>query len=119
MNIWLPYVLISNLLLPEPLVNLMWVGFLPRKWQAPYCLWRRGFKNYNESVCLPSYRQLSVPLRRYFRRGRIAFPSMAAYGFPAQLDFVCRLIERISPLAAAVLAIFPTHLVLATHPRRE
>lgn len=105
-----------NLLLPEPHVKLMWVGFIPRKWQARYCFWRRGFKNYDRSVCLPSYAVLSRSLRRHFARGRIAFPSMDAYGFPQQLDVVCRVIERTPLLAPTVLAIFPTHLVLATHP---
>jgi SAM-dependent methyltransferase len=108
-----------NLLLPEPHVKLMWVGFIPRKWQARYCLWRRGFRNYDRSVCLPSYVTLSRPLARYFAGGRIAFPSMGAYGFPPQLDIVCRLIEHIPLLAPTVLAIFPTHLVLATQPKAD
>lgn len=107
-----------NLLLPEPHVKLMWVGFLPRRWQASYCRWRRGFQNYDRSVCLPSYLTLSRPLSRYFTRGRVAFPSMDAYGYPKQLDAVFRLIERIPLVRPMVLSVFPTHLVLATQPRR-
>ena len=94
---------------------MLWgVGLLPRPLQARYVLWRRGFRGYGQSVYLPSYRELAHALRRGFGAGgRIVFPGVDAYGFPAALDRLLRLIERVPPLAWTLLQIFPTFLALA------
>ena len=103
-----------NLLRPEPHVMLWGVGFLPRRLMGRYVMWRRGFRGYDRSVHLPSHRELRRALDRAFAAGgRILFPGVDAYGFPARFDDVFRTIERITPLAWMLLQIFPVHLVVA------
>jgi SAM-dependent methyltransferase len=107
-----------NLLRPEPHVLLWGIGFLPRSLMGRYALWRRGFRGYDRSVHLLSYRELRRALDRSFGAGgRVLFPGMDAYGFPERFDPVFRLIERVPPLAWGLLQIFPLHLVVAERGR--
>jgi SAM-dependent methyltransferase len=106
-----------NLLRPEPHVKLWLLGVLPRRWQAPYAKWRRGFANYDKSVCLPSYRRLSRALRESWGdECGVIFPGMSAYDMPAALDRVLAWLEPRRWLAAPLLAIFPVHLAVARRP---
>jgi SAM-dependent methyltransferase len=52
-------------LAPEPRVRLWGVGFLPRRWQAPYVRWRRKTPF---EVQLPSFWSLDRMTRRHFPR---------------------------------------------------
>jgi SAM-dependent methyltransferase len=103
-----------NLLRPEPHVKLWLLGLLPRRWQAPYAKWRRGFVNYDQSVCLPSYSRLRRALRSSWgEECGVIFPGMSAYDMPAAIDRVLAWLEPRRWLAVPLLAIFPVHLAVA------
>lgn len=103
-----------NLLRPEPHVRLWLVGCLPRALQGRYVLWRRRFRRWDEHTLLPSWRELRRAMRSGLRAGgRVVFPGVRAYGFPAGLDRVLRALERLGPLALPLLWIFPSHLAIA------
>lgn len=99
---------------PEPHVNLMWVGFLPRRYMEPYVRMRRGI-GYGGKYLL-SCRQLRDAVERSFGGSfRIVLPDIEAY-WPGAPEPVRRLIERIhgkEPLERAALYGFPTHIALA------
>jgi SAM-dependent methyltransferase len=103
-----------NLLRPEPHVKLWLLGSLPRRLQAPYARWRRGFANYDQSVCLPSYRRLRRALKASWGEDcGVIFPGMSAYDMPVALDRVLAWLEPRHWLAVPLLAIFPVHLAVA------
>jgi ubiquinone/menaquinone biosynthesis C-methylase UbiE len=107
-----------NILRPEPHVQLWGVGLLPRKWQAPYVMWRRNFKNYDRSVHLKSYRQLLSALRKKLGpESTIEFPSAVAFGFSKRIDDVLNLIKRVPPLKAMLLWIFPVFVAVGRRSR--
>lgn len=103
-----------NMMRPEPHVRLWFSGFLPRALQGRYARWRRQFHGYDEHCRLPSWRELSRALRRGFGvGGRVVFPGVEVYGFPAALDRVLRILERLGPLSLPLLWVFPSHLAIA------
>lgn len=103
-----------DLLRPEPHVLLHGVGFLPRGWQGRYVRWRRGDVDYEGFVRLLSYRELRGALRRWFgSESRVVAPKVAFYGFPAGLDRLLAVVERIPVVRDLMLTVFPAHLALA------
>ena len=102
-----------NMLRPEPHVKIWFLGFLPRRWQAPYARWRRGFIGYDRGTNLPSYWELRGALRRGIGSGgQVTFPDVATFGFSLKLGRVLEVIERIPPVAIPLLWIFPSHLAI-------
>ncbi|MGH7539803.1 MAG: class I SAM-dependent methyltransferase [Gemmatimonadota bacterium] len=102
-----------NMLRPEPHVKLWFLGFLPRRWQAPYARWRRSFVGYDRGTKLPSYWELRGALRDGIGRdSQVTFPDAAAFGFSPKLGRILDVVERISPIAAPLLWIFPSHLAV-------
>jgi SAM-dependent methyltransferase len=101
-----------DLFMPEPHVQLRWVGYLPRRWAPRYVRWRL---NVDYSVTwLLSYFDLRAALRAHFGASwRIVFPLVVAYGQPPWLDRWLRRIERVPLLRTLLLLVFPSHLVLA------
>jgi ubiquinone/menaquinone biosynthesis C-methylase UbiE len=102
-----------NAMRPEPHVKLWFLGYLPRIWQAPYAKWRRNFDGYDRSVRLPSLGELSRAIRDGIGTDSVVtFPSVAVYGFSANLDGILRRIEKIPLVSTMCLWIFPAHLAL-------
>ncbi|MGH6895216.1 MAG: methyltransferase domain-containing protein [Geminicoccaceae bacterium] len=102
-----------NMLRPEPHVKLWFVGFLPRRWQAPYARWRRSFIGYDKGTKLPSYWELRGALRTGIGNdSQVTFPDVATFGFSPKLGQVLDVIERIPPVAVPLLWIFPSHLAV-------
>jgi SAM-dependent methyltransferase len=101
-----------DLFFPEPHVGLRWVGFLPRRWMAPYVRWRRGV-SYHHTHLL-SYGDLRDGLRTAFGpEWRILLPGVSAYGASARAE---RLLERVSRMGfvrRALTRLSPTYLALA------
>ncbi len=99
-------------LFPEPHAKLRWVGFLPRRLQARYV---RKFRNIPYSTTrLLSLGELQRLARRAFgRSARVVFPFVSAYGQSSRWNRIIELIERIPAIRTAMLAIFPSHLLLA------
>ena len=109
-----------NMLRPEPHVKLWFLGFLPRRWQAPYARWRRDFIGYDRGTNLPSYWELRGALRRGIGSGgQVTFPDVATFGFSPKLGRVLDVIERIPPVAVPLLWIFPSHLAVGRPGRRQ
>jgi len=100
-----------DLFFREPHVQLRWVGFLPRRWMAPYV--RRRIGHEYDHTHLLSYRELNRALSSAFGRDwRIVMPLAEAYGFSARLG---RWVESLSgsPLAGILAWFAPTHIVIA------
>jgi SAM-dependent methyltransferase len=102
-----------NLLRPEPHVRLWFVGFLPRRLQGRWVLWRRRFRGYDETVRLPSWRELRRALARVGGEARVVFPGVEPYGLPPSVDRVLGAAERLGPLALPLLWVFPVLLAIA------
>lgn len=101
-----------DILTPEPHTNLRLVGFLPRHIAPRYVKWRTN-REYNDTWLL-SYGDLQSAFKRHFGANtRILFPHVAAYGYPAKIDTIIQLVERLGPFATAALHVFPSHLVVA------
>ncbi len=107
-----------NMLRPEPHVGLWFVGFLPRRWQAPYVRWRRGFRGYDRSVRLPSLAELRRAGRRHFGSGaNTSLADLRLYGFGRKAERFAEAIRRMPFLSTLVASVFPAHMVLARKPR--
>lgn len=102
-----------NLLRPEPHVRLWLVGFLPRGLQGRYVRWRRRFHGYEETVRLPSWRELRAAARRIDGDARVVFPGVEPYGLPGWVDGVLRGVERLGSVGLPLLWVFPAHLAIA------
>ena len=102
-----------NALRAEPHVKLWFLGFLPRRWQAPYARWRRDFIGYAQSTRLPSYWELRTALRAGLGSdSQVTFPDVATFGFPPKLGRILDVIERFPPVAVPLLWMFPSHLAM-------
>ncbi len=101
-----------DLFCPEPHARLRWVGFLPRRLQPWYV---RKLRNVSySSTHLLSLCELQRFARRAFgRSARAVFPSVSAYGQSSHWDWLIELVERIPVIRTAILAVFPSHLLLA------
>lgn len=107
-----------NMLRPEPHVQLWGVGLLPRKWQAPYVMWRRQFAGYDKSVHLKSYWQLRREMtRRLGAESTIEFPKAVTFGFSKRIDDVLSVINRLPPLRVMLLVIFPVFIAVGRRSR--
>lgn len=102
-----------DLLRPEPHVRLWFVGFLPRRLQGRWVLWRRRFRGYAETVRLPSWLELRRALRRIGGESLVLFPGVEPHGLPPAVDRLLRAVERLGPLALPLLRVFPAHLAIA------
>lgn len=103
-----------DLLRPEPHVMLRGVGSLPRGLQGWYVRWRRGIDDYENTVRLLSFSELRRALRRHFGpRSRVVFPKVAYYGYPATLDSLLCMLEKLPVLSKLALMAFPAHLAVA------
>ncbi len=103
-----------DIFLPEPHTHLRGVGFLPRSFAKKYAKWRTN--NDYEDVCLLSFWQLKRAFQRYFGGDfRIIFPDINAYGYSGKSsNQIISRIEKIPLLNTAILALFPSHLVIAS-----
>ncbi|MCP4535520.1 MAG: methyltransferase domain-containing protein [Chloroflexi bacterium] len=101
-----------DLFFPEPHAQLRWVGFLPRRLQSWYV---RKFRNIPYSTTqLLSLGELQRLARRAFgKSARVVFPFVSAYGQSSRWDKMIKRLERIPVIREAMLAIFPSHLLLA------
>lgn len=101
-----------DLFLPEPHARLRWVGLWPRRWQ-PWYVWRLRKMPYDLTYLL-SLRQLWRFARAAFGRSvRILFPLSAAYGRSGRVDGLIERLNRLPWLKWPLLAIFPSHLLIA------
>ncbi len=100
-----------DLFFPEPHVELRWVGFLPRRWMAPYVRWRVGV-SYDHTHLL-SFGDLQRALQAVFgREWRIVIPE-TSYDDSASEERKTGCARRIAPLYAILMRLLPTHLALA------
>jgi ubiquinone/menaquinone biosynthesis C-methylase UbiE len=101
-----------DLFFPEPHAKLRWVGFFPR-WLQPWYV--RKFRDIPYSTTqLLSLGELQGLARRAFgKSARVVFPFVSAYGQSPRWDEMIDLVERIPAIRTAVLAVFPSHLLLA------
>lgn len=101
-----------DLFFPEPHVNIRWLGYFPRHLQ-PWVVKRLRRLPYT-SVHMLSLREL----RRYSDRAFgdsviVTFPLVSTYNRSNRWNMVVKFIGRIPLVRTVVLAIFPTHLLLA------
>jgi ubiquinone/menaquinone biosynthesis C-methylase UbiE len=101
-----------DLFFKEPHVKLRWLGYLPRSLHP----WYAGtFRN----LPYTSTHLLSLnELRRFGRAvfgdaAEVTFPLISTYGHSSAWDRLITLIERVPLLRTAILAVFPSHLLLA------
>ena len=100
-----------DLFLPEPHVQLRWVGLWPRRLQ-PWYVWRWRRMPYQTTYLL-SLRQLRQFARAVFGSSvRIVFPLSKAYGRDGRWDGLIKMLNRIPVLNQILLAIFPSHLLI-------
>jgi SAM-dependent methyltransferase len=103
-----------DLFFPEPHVRLRWVGLFPRRLQPWYVRKLRGVSYADWHVCLQSWWDLRRSARRAFgRSARIVFPLVSAYGHPPNVDRAVEWVDRVPVLKDFVLALFPSHLLVA------
>ncbi len=104
-----------DLFLPEPHVQIRWVGLLPRRWAAPYVRWRTGL-TYNHTRLL-SYGELRRALRAAFGTAfHITFAHPSAYGAPPRADALVERLARLPLLGTLALQVYPSHLAVARKP---
>lgn len=100
-----------DLFLPEPHVQLRWVGFWPRKLQSWYVKKLRGAEY--ESTRLLSLVELYRLARHVFgKKIKVVFPYASAYGYSLHWDKFIKKIEVIPLLGNLLLLIFPSHVLL-------
>lgn len=101
-----------DLFFPEPHVNIRWLGYFPRSLQ-PWIVKRLRGLPYT------SVHMLSLSeLRRYSQRAFgdstiVTFPLVSTYNRSNRWNMIVNFIERIPIVRTIMLAIFPTHLLLA------
>ncbi len=101
-----------DLFLPEPHVQIRWVGLLPRRWAAPYVRLRTGLR-YDHTRLL-SYRELRRALRAAFGDSfHITFAYPSAYGGSPRADALVRTLAKIPLLNTLALLVYPSHLAVA------
>ncbi len=101
-----------DLFLPEPHVQIRWVGLLPRRWAAPYVRWRTGL-TYDHTHLL-SYGDLRRALRNAFgEKFRITFAYPSAYGASERADAWVRTLAGIPLAGRLALQVYPSHLAVA------
>jgi SAM-dependent methyltransferase len=104
----------------EPHVGLWAVGFLPRRWQAPYVQWRRRARF--ENVRLLSLRELRRLAGAHFASIEVApadVPDATLRTLPARqraLVRAYRLLKRVPPAAALLRQVAPEWDVKLTTP---
>lgn len=108
-------------ILKDPYSSLWGVGFLPRRWQAPWVRWRRGA--HYENLRLLSLRQLRRLTRRYFRRVTI-IPTQppVSDNLPRRyrvLLGIYRQISRAAPVRGLLTTIVPHWDASLADPVRE
>ena len=96
----------------EPHAQLRWVGFLPRRLQPWYV---RKFRqvSYSSTHLLSLCELQRFAHQAFGRSARVVFPSVSAYGQSSKWDCLIELVERIPAVRTAILAVFPSHLLLA------
>jgi len=101
-----------DLFLPEPHVQIRWVGLLPRRWAAPYVRWRTGLR-YDHTRLL-SYGELRRALRAAFGQAfHITLAHPSAYGAPPRADALVETLAQLPLLGALALLVYPSHLAVA------
>ncbi len=101
-----------DLFLPEPHVQVRWVGLLPRRWAAAYVYWRTGLK-YDHTRLL-SYGDLHKALSQAFDANfHITFAYPSAYGSSSRADTWVEKLGRIPVLGRLALQVYPSHLAVA------
>ncbi len=101
-----------DLFLPEPHVQIRWVGLLPRRWAAPYVRRRTGLR-YDHTLLL-SYGNLQKALRKAFgEKFHITFAYPSAYGSSQRADGWVRALGNIPLLGRLALQVYPSHLAVA------
>jgi len=100
-----------DLFFKEPHVELRWLGFLPRKWMAPYVQWHLNVP-YDHTYLL-SYGDLRNALVEGFgREWHITVPSISAYGQSVEFsDWVIGLMRN-GLISSLLVRLTPAHLVL-------
>jgi len=102
-----------DLLFKEPHVGLRWVGYLPRRWMAPYVRRRIGVDYNVMQARLLSYRDLAYALQVAFgAQWRILLPDAAAYGAAGTAADVAEKINRVRILRSLAARIAPSHIAL-------
>jgi ubiquinone/menaquinone biosynthesis C-methylase UbiE len=103
-----------DLFFPEPHVHVRWVGVFPRALQSWYVRRRLGVSYEDAHARLLSLRELKKAAREAFgRAAQIALPLVSAYGKSTAFDKWIERIDRIPVVRQFVLAIFPSHLLMA------
>jgi ubiquinone/menaquinone biosynthesis C-methylase UbiE len=101
-----------DLFFREPHAGLRWVGFLPRRWMAPYVRWRKGI-SYHQTHLL-SFGNLKAALQSSFRHEwHIVLPEVSAYGASTRSQHLVNQASRFSLLRATLTRLSPTFLALA------
>jgi SAM-dependent methyltransferase len=100
-----------DLFFPEPHVKLRWIGFLPRRWVRRYVGWRTGHPY--ENIRLLSYGEWLRLLRSKRWRARVVSAPAAAYGYSPAAGRIVDRLTRLPLLGRLLLAIAPSHLILA------
>jgi SAM-dependent methyltransferase len=101
-----------DLFLPEPHAQLRWVGLWPRRLQARY-VWQRRQMPYDSTHLLSLWELKRFSRRAFGDSGQIVFPLSAAYGRSAKWDKLFQTIARVPILRSLLLAVFPSHLLIA------
>lgn len=103
-----------DLLFPEPHVRIRWVGMFPRFLQSWYVRKRLGVSYEDAHARLLSLRELTQSTNDAFGdTGIIVLPLVSAYGQSSKFDKWIERIDKVPVLRHLVLAIFPSHLLLA------
>ncbi len=101
-----------DLFLPEPHVQVRWVGMLPRRLAPRYVYWRTGLI-YNHTQLL-SYGELRQALQSVFGvRHYITFAYPNAYNAPKRFDTWVKKLANIPLLSSLALRIYPSHIAVA------
>jgi ubiquinone/menaquinone biosynthesis C-methylase UbiE len=101
-----------DLFFPEPHVNIRWLGYFPRSVQPRVVKRLRGLPY--TSVHMLSLAELRHYSERVFSDSAvITFPHVSTYNRSNRWNMIVNLIGRIPIVRTIVLAIFPTHLLLA------